>query len=151
MQSPDEKDLQARLSKIKNTFSKSIDHMNQKLQEVRDLEKSIMEHMKVCNELAKGMPLPDDPQYQNKKIILDSNQRKILIKFKKHLKVANRDRERMKILLEQINIAAQHNTEQGISVVAQEKEFAKSIMMDTIKNEAYRLAQDKINNRSDKA
>lgn len=150
MHLPNEKQVMEKVAKIKKNFTKSIDHMNDKLKKIDELEKTFMEHLKACDELKQGMPLPDDPQYKNKIVILDSNQRKKAEKFRKHLKIMTKCRERMSILLKQVTTEREKTNEKVVSTITNEQQNLKLTMMDIIKDEAYRLTKEEINNNSDK-
>lgn len=150
MQLPNEKRVMEKISKIKTNYTKSIEHMNDKFNKINELEKIFMDHVKACDELKQGMPLPDDPQYQNKIVILDSAQRKKAEKFKKHLEAMKKCRERMNILLKQIHAEADKTTLKTVTNINNEKQNLKSIMMNIIKEEAYRLTKEDVNNGSNK-
>lgn len=139
-----------KVAKIKKNFTKSIDHMNDKFKKMDELEKTFMEHLKACDELKQGMPLPDNPQYKNKIVILDSNQRKKAEKYRKHMKIMKKCRERISILLKQVTTEREKTNTKVVSTLTKEQQNLKSIMMDIVKDEAYRLTKEEIDNSPDK-
>lgn len=145
---PDEKDLWARFFTIRNKFEQSHGKIKDKFDKIDHLKKIFWEHMKACKELQKGMPTPDDTTFL--KHGLNDDQRNRLIKFKRHEKAMNRCREKINILLKKVEIETKDSYTKAVSDIMDEKELAKSIMIDTIKDEAFRLAKEKFNLNSGK-
>lgn len=146
MSFPDEKDLWERFIKIRNNSELSYGKIKDKFDKIDYLEKTFWEHMKACEELQKGMPTPGDTTFLKQGLNYD--QRKRLFKYKKHEKAMNRCREKMNILLNKIENERKDTYTKAVSDIMDGKQLAKSMMIDTIKEEAYRLAKEKIHNAS---
>ncbi len=151
MQFPDEKHVYEKINKIKNNYSQSIEHMNAKLKKIDELEKECMRHLQVCNRIREEISPSDDQNFKKKLAPFDNNQRKKIAEFDKHYKALKKCRERMMLLLKQVNTEREKTTARVVSTITTEQQSLTSIMMDIIKDEAFRLTKEEIENNSDKA
>ncbi len=148
MKSSDEKKLRSRFIDIQNKFERSDKNVGMKHKEFEHLQKVYAEHQKACEELTHGMPMPDDPKYVNSSVVLDANQRKKVVQFKKHYRSMRHCLQKMRRLKIQIEHMNAKTYSQTISEVSDLKESAQHSMIDIINKEALRLAKEKLNNNS---
>ncbi len=150
MKLPNEKHVYEEVNEIKNKYTKSIEHMKDKLKKIDDLEKECMRHLHVCNRIREEISSSTDQKFKNQIIHFDSNQRKKIAEFDKHYNSLKKCRERMMFLLKQVNIEREETTAKIELAITNGQQALNTVMMDIIKDEAYTLAKKDIKNVSDK-
>lgn len=148
--SSDENELRNRFEGIRNKFENAQSKLEMKRNEYNRLQKVFWEHKKTCDELTEGMPMPDDPQYLNKKVVLNPTQRKKSVEFKKHYRSMRHCLQKMRRLQIQINNLGDNSISHAKSNISSLKEEASQHMIDIINNEALKIAQEKIKNNTNR-
>ncbi len=146
MKISDESELRNRFEGIKNKFENDQLKRDTKRNEFLRLQKAYLGHQKACDELTVGMPMPDDPQYLNKRVVLNSNQRKKTVEFKKHYRSMKHCLQKMRRLQIQIDNLGNNSISQAKSKISNLNTEALQSILDIVNDAALSAAKEKIKN-----